>query len=128
MQYCHWLCTGVAFIVVLACASWQARAAVISIDFGGEWIKVALVKVREALSDTDRQTMHIIWRSRSKLDICNNQRLIIYYSIITPLIPCLVIYFTAWCSYGNCPQQVRFSTISRVLQSTMIMCPLSRFT
>jgi hypoxia up-regulated 1 len=30
--------------IVLACVSWQARAAVISIDFGGEWIKVALVK------------------------------------------------------------------------------------
>lgn len=46
MRCYHWLCTGAALVVVLACASWQARAAVISIDFGGEWIKVALVKVR----------------------------------------------------------------------------------
>ena len=41
-----WLCAAVA-LVVLACATWEARAAVISIDFGGEWIKAALVKVSE---------------------------------------------------------------------------------
>ena len=33
---------------ILAFAAWEARAAVISIDFGGEWIKTALVKVRES--------------------------------------------------------------------------------
>ena len=45
MRCCYWMYTGAALVVVLACASWQARAAVISIDFGGEWMKVALVKV-----------------------------------------------------------------------------------
>lgn len=39
-----WLCAA-AVLVVFACAAWEARAAVISIDFGGEWIKAALVKV-----------------------------------------------------------------------------------
>ena len=41
----HWLCTGAVLVAVMACASWQAQAAVISIDYGGEWVKVALVKV-----------------------------------------------------------------------------------
>ena len=62
MQYCHWLCTGVALVVVLACASWQARAAVISVDFGGEWIKVALVKVRRSLH-YDRSYISCSWRT-----------------------------------------------------------------
>ena len=45
MQRSQWLCTVAVAVVVLACAAWEARAAVISIDLGGEWIKVALVKV-----------------------------------------------------------------------------------
>ena len=47
MERSHWLCTAAVVVVVLACVTWEARAAVISIDFGGEWIKVALVKVSE---------------------------------------------------------------------------------
>lgn len=45
MQRSNWLCTAAVVVLVFACAAWEARAAVISIDFGGEWIKVALVKV-----------------------------------------------------------------------------------
>lgn len=45
MQSSGLLCVAVAVLVVLTCTSWQAQAAVISIDFGGEWIKAALVKV-----------------------------------------------------------------------------------
>ena len=43
-----WLCAA-AVLVVFACVAWEARAAVISIDFGGEWIKAALVKVSAVL-------------------------------------------------------------------------------
>ena len=49
MQRSYWLCTATVATIVLACVSWQARAAVISIDFGGEWIKVALVKVNSIM-------------------------------------------------------------------------------
>ena len=45
MKHSHWLCTVAVALIIVACASWQVRAAVISIDFGGEWLKVALVKV-----------------------------------------------------------------------------------
>ena len=45
MQSFGLLYVAVAVLAVLTCTSWQARAAVISIDFGGEWIKAALVKV-----------------------------------------------------------------------------------
>ena len=45
MQRSSWLCAVSVVVIILTCASWQARAAVISIDFGGEWLKVALVKV-----------------------------------------------------------------------------------
>lgn len=52
MQRSNWLCTVAVVVLVFACAAWEARAAVISIDFGGEWIKVALVKVRFMLGST----------------------------------------------------------------------------
>ena len=43
----RWLSVLAAAVVVCCCLQGLSDAAVISIDFGSEWIKVALVKVRD---------------------------------------------------------------------------------
>lgn len=49
----RWLSVFVAGLVLCCCLQGLSNAAVISIDFGSEWIKVALVKVRGGSSCTD---------------------------------------------------------------------------
>ena len=101
MQRSYWLCTAAVATIVLACVSWQARAAVISIDFGGEWIKVALVKVNSitqcGLPKNKCQYVSLLIRQEGlSTRECSQRRcgsvcnVFIFYLIST-----------AWCSHGD---------------------------
>ena len=81
------LLVGLAAVCCMICVT---RAAVFSIDFGSEWIKIALVKV-----STDR-----CWSAGSWLcDFINIYRFFFFQ--------------TAWCSYGNRSEQVSWCASSK---------------
>lgn len=93
-----WLCAA-AVLVVFACVAWEARAAVISIDFGGEWIKAALVKVSGWHA--------VLVLLLALLDICFTKFLFLFLSLN-------LFCASAGRSHGDCVEQVSSLLCSRV--------------